>query len=247
MFSSDEERIIPKKRVSVAGILTQVILAVFLLSYFALLFFENALQEITQFSLTYLLPIFLIVLIGIPLASTIYGLWIQRSKWQALAEELGFQVHQPKRWSLATLQGTYRGHRFSISQTSESRGRSRVYFTNYVVTLNASSKASFEIQKRSFTHFNRNRIGDEAFDKKFSTRTSSQELIGQILRTSRLRLGIMQLDERARTRNLTLKSDTLSYVESGKTSDTEYMRAVIGLLAELAHAIERMEQMDAFR
>ncbi len=57
----------------------------------------------------------------------------------------------------------------------------------------------------------------------------------------------MQLGERARTKNLALRGDAISYVESGQTTDTEYMRAVLGVLAELAHALERIEQMDTFR
>ena len=157
------------------------------------------------------------------------------------------QTTQPNRWTLPTLQGITRGHRVTISQTTKQRGRSRVYFTNYVVALNTPIKATFVIDKRSLTHFNRYRIGDEDFDKKLSTQTSSEDLIRQLLRTRRLRLGIMQLGERSRSKKLALNGKTLTYVEGGQTTDTEYMRAALNLLTELAQAIERIEQMDAFR
>lgn len=247
MFPSDEERIVPKKRIAVINILTQVFIALFLLTFFGLLFFEDFAPEITEFAFNYLIWIYIVGLVGIPLVFGLFSRWIQAGKWQTLAEELGLQTTQSNRWTLPTLQGTYRGHRVSISQTTQRRGRSRVYFTNYEVTLNTPIKATFLIEKRSLTHFNRNQIGDEAFDKKLSTQASSEELIRQLLRTRRLRLGIMQLGERARSRKLALNGKILTYVEGGQTTDIEYMRAVLNLLAELAHAIERMEQLDAFR
>lgn len=246
MFPSDEERIVPKKQIAVVSILTQVFMALFLLTFFGLLFFEDFAPEISEFAFNYLIWIYIVGLVGIPLLFGLFSRWIQQRKWQSFAEELGLQVTQANRWTLSALEGTYRGHRVTISQSTQRRGRSRVYFTNYAVVLNTPIKATFQIEKRSLTHFNRNQIGDEAFDKKLSTQASSEELVRQLLRTRRLRSGIMQLGERSRSKKLALNGKTLTYVEGGQTTDTEYMRAALNLLTELAQAIERIEQMDAF-
>ena len=95
MFSSDEERIVPKKRIDIATTVMQVILALFLLALFSLLFFEDLAPEISEAALTYLTPLFIAGLIGIPLAFGLYSRWNQQRQWQALAEELGFQTTQP--------------------------------------------------------------------------------------------------------------------------------------------------------
>lgn len=246
MFSSNEERVIPYKRVNLTNLITQVFLGFFLLLIFGLTIFPDQLPVFSENFYTYLTPIIVIFLVLVPLGFGIFGRWVQHQKWKALADDLGFQTEQPNRFTLPKLKGNYRGHQLLISQSSQQRGRSRVYFTDYLVMLNTPSKESFEIKKRAITHFNRYRIGDEEFDKKFSTQNSSDKMIGKILRTRRLRLGILQLGERARSRTLTLSGKALSYVESGQTADTEYMRGVINFLAELGNAVERLDQMEYF-
>ena len=246
MFSADEERVIPRKRINLTNLITQIFLGFFLLLIFGLTIFPEQIPTISENFTSYITPIVIIFLVVIPLGFGLIGRWVQHQKWKALAEELGFQAEQPNRFTLPTLKGTYRGHRLVISQSSQRRGRSRVYFTNFLVVLNTPSTENFEIKRRSITHFNRNQTGDEEFDRKFSTESSSQKMIDKILRTRRLRLGMMQLGERARTRTLSLNGKALSYVEGGQTSDTEYMRGVINFLAELGNAVERMDQLDYF-
>ncbi len=88
------------------------------------------------------------------------------------------------------------------------------------MTLNERVDDSFSHPKTLPDEFNQDKIGDEEFDKKYTTQTTNQRLIDTILRTRRLRLGLLQLGERARTRTLTLNQNTLTYIESGETSDT---------------------------
>lgn len=246
MFSSDEERIIPRKRANLTSLITQLVLGLFLILIFGLTLFPNQLPDFSGNFYRYVTPIFIIFLVIIPLGFGLFGQWVQHQKWKALADELGFQTEQRNRFTLPSLMGTYRGHRITISQSSQRRGRSRVYFTNYLVTLNTPSSESFEIKRRSLTHFNRNKTGDEEFDKKHSTQSSSDKLIDNIMRTRRLRLGMMQLGERSRTKTLTLNGALISYIEGGQTSHTEYMHGVINFLSELGNAIERIDQLDNF-
>jgi hypothetical protein len=246
MFSSVEERIIPRKRINLTSVITQIFLGLFLLLIFGFTLFPVQLLWFSENFYSYLTPVFIIFLIFVPLGLGLFGQWVQHQKWKALADELGFQTEQRNRFTLPTLKGTYRGHRLIISQSSQRRGRSRVYFTNYLVTLNTPTSESFEIKRRSITHFNRNQTGDEEFDKKHSTQASSEKMIDKLLRTRRLRLGMMQLGERSRTKTLTLNGASISYVEGGQTADTEYMRGAINFLAELSNAIERMDQLDNF-
>jgi hypothetical protein len=174
----------------------------------------------------------------------LFGKWLQMQKWLALAEELGFQTEQANRFTMPSLHGSMRGHRMVISQTSERRGRSRVYFTRYHITLNQPAKATFVFKKRALTDFNQKKIGDDEFDKRYAATSSDERLVANFLRTRRLRLGLLQLGERARSRSLALNHDTLVYIERGETPDTEYLKAVMGFLSDLAHAIERQGQFD---
>ena len=164
MFSADEERVIPRKRINLTNLITQIFLGFFLLLIFGLTIFPEQIPTISENFTSYITPIVIIFLVVIPLGFGLIGRWVQHQKWKALAEELGFQAEQPNRFTLPTLKGTYRGHRLVISQSSQRRGRSRVYFTNYLVVMNTPSTENFEIKRRSITHFNRNQTGDEEFD-----------------------------------------------------------------------------------
>ncbi len=247
MFSVEDERVIPRKQVNLAALIIQIFFGIFFLFILGMTFFGGQIPDRFGEFIPFIMPIFVVFLLLIPLGFGIFGRWVQHRKWKALADQLGFQAEQPNVFTLPTLTGTYRGHRFVISQSSQQRGRSRIYFTNYLVMLNTPSRNSFEIKKRSILHLNRNRIGDEEFDKKFSTQTSSERLVNKILSTRRLRLGIFQLGHRARTRNLTLSGETLAYTERGQTLDTEYMHSVISFLGELATAIEHTNESDYFQ
>jgi hypothetical protein len=246
MFPSDIDRVIPRKR---GNLIAQALRAVFFLAMVAFagyFFFASELSEIVE-SLTVFLSVPLIaVLVAVPLAMVIYENWDQQRKWKALAEEMGWQVQQKHRFATPTLQGTHRGHKVTITEVTNQRGRSREYYTQYVVQLNTPVKDNFQIERRNLMHMNRYKTGDEGFDRRHSTQASSTKLIEQILGVRRLRQGLIELGENARSKALVLKGNTLGYVEGGKTSDMDYLRAATGLLSELATNVERIEQMDYF-
>lgn len=247
MFASDIDRVIPRKRGNLIAQALQVIFVLVMLAFGAYFFFAAELPEFVE-SLAMLFSVPLIViLVGVPLAMLIFENWYQQRKWKAFAEEMGWQIQQPNRWTLPTLQGTHRGHRITISQTSKQRGRSREYFTQYIVQLNSPIKDNLQIERRNLMHMNRYKTGDEDFDKRHSTQASSEKFVEQILQVRRLRQGLIELGQNARSKALALRGNTLAYVEGGKTSDTEYLRAASSLLSELATHVERMEQMDYFR
>jgi hypothetical protein len=246
MFPSDQdtERIIPRKKIDFLRIGTNALAVIFVLLYISFDVFAETLPAIPQINYETLIIILLVLIFGMPLTITMFSKWVQSQKWRALADEIGFQTKQDNRVSTPVLHGTLRGHKVQVSQASERRGRSKVFYTHYQVALTERVSSSFKIQKRRFTTLNQEKIGDEEFDKKFTINTTDQRLINNILRTRRLRLGLLQLGERARTRTLTLNQTTLTYIESGETADTEYIKAVMGFLSELAHIIERNQQFD---
>jgi len=246
MFTSDQdtERIIPRKRIDFLKIGTQVLAVVFLLLYIGYDLIAETLPAIPIIGYENLVIILLVLVFGMPVAINLFRKWLQTQKWLALAEEIGFQVEKESRFSLPTLQGTLRGHRMTLSQSSQNRGRRRTHFTNIKVQLNEPVSEYLTLNKRSVTNFNQHKIGDDEIDKRYTTQTNDERLIQTILRTRRLRLGLLQLGERARTRSLNLTQTTLSYIENGETADTEYLRAVMGFLSEMAHTAERHGQFD---
>jgi hypothetical protein len=246
MFPSDQdtERIIPRKRIDFLKIGTNALAVTFVLLYISFDIFADMLPTIPQLNYETLIIILLVLIFVMPLSINMFSKWLQSQKWRALADEIGFQTKQDNRVSMPALHGTLRGHQIKVSQTAERRGRSRVFFTQYEVTLAERVSSSFKMQKRRFTSFNQEKTGDEEFDKKYTTSTTDERLVNNILRTRRLRLGLLQLGERARTRTLTLNHTTLTYIESGETADTEYIKAVMGFLSEMAHIIERNQQFD---
>lgn len=240
----DEERIIPRKRIDFLKIGSQMLAVLFVLLYIGFDALQQFLPVIPQISYQNLIIILLVLIFVMPGGIALFSKWLQRQKWLALAEEIGFKAEQANRFSMPTLQGTLRGHQMTISQSAQSRGRRRVYYTNVMVDLNKPVDTAFTMKKRSITDLNQNKIGDDEFDKRYATKSNDERLINMILRTRRLRLGLLQVGQRARSRSLTLNKTTLAYIESGETADTDYLRAVMGFLSELAHTIERQGQFD---
>lgn len=151
---------------------------------------------------------------------------------------------EKKSWvSSPVIQGTYRGHQITIADTNESRGRSREHFTNFMMTLNTPTTSTFTIKKRSITHANRELTNDEEVDKKLTIKINFKMLLEQILKTRRLRQGLLELGERSRTRDLYLNGKVLHYKESGQVSDPEYMQAVLNYMIDLIKLAERVEQI----
>ena len=159
------------------------------------------------------------------------------------AEEMGLPVEKKSWFSSPIIKGTYRGHRITIADTSESRGRSRVHFTNFMMNLNTPTTSSFTIKKRSITHVNRELTNDEVVDKKLTIKINSKMLLQQILKTRRLRQGLLELGERSRTRDLYLNGKTLHYKEGGQVSDPVYLQAVLNYMVEMIKLIERVERI----
>lgn len=243
MYSTNPDRVIPRQRVHIVNILMQVFTILFLVLYFGVIFFR--LGDFNQRDLLdrYFLPIFLIIFIGLPLISSFFTRWDQNRKWAQLADEMSLQIEQKSRLANPVISGTHRGHRVSISQTTQRHGRNRVYLTRFTIQLAVSPKANFIIQKRSLSQFNRQRSGDEEIDKKLTIEISSKRLLEQILKTRRIRQGLLELGERASTKNLALHNNDLVYHENGQIRDIEYLRAVVVYLVEFAALVERGEQI----
>ena len=242
----DDERIIPRKRLDILKGGSQVLAVIFLLLYLGYdLFVEMLPIAIPEIGYQTLIILMLVLVIVVPGAFMLFSKWVQLQKWQALADEIGFQAERANNFSIPKLHGTLRGHRITVWQSSERRGRNRVNFTNISVGLNERVGDSFSLKKRSLTDFNQHKVGDDEFDKRYTTQTTNQRLIDTILHTRRLRLGLLQLGERARTRTLVFNQSTLAYIESGETSDTDYLRSVMGFLSEMAQTIERTKQFGS--
>jgi hypothetical protein len=221
----------------------QIFLILFLVLYFGITIF--GLGNLNQRDLleSYFLLIFLAIFIGLPLIVGVFTRWDQQRKWNQLAEEMGLKIEQKSRFAFPTITGTHRGHRVSISQITQRRGRNRAYFTSFTIELIVSPRVNFAIQKRSLTHINRELTSDEEIDKRLTIKISSKRLLQQILQSSRIRQGLLELGERARTKNLVLQDKTLVYLENGQIRDTEYLRSVLVYLVELATLVERGEQI----
>lgn len=255
MFSStqDNERIIPRKRFNIFNSLLQgfifLIVLIFIVGPLAAVYIPDlggvmdGLMQILDGNSFYLFFIVMLLLFG---GFNLFSRWMQRTRWMALAEILGLQFEQKYLWNSPSLRGTHRAHQIAITETSKRSGRNRVYYTNFVIGLTSPTEHSLQIAKRGLTDFNRPKTGDDEFDKYLTTASSSERLIQRILRTRRLRLGILQLGERSRVRSLALSRDTMAYVEFGKLQDTEYMQAALTFLVELTNTIESMEQFGSF-
>jgi hypothetical protein len=243
MFSPDTDRVISRKRINWAGILSQGTLILFLILYLSLFVFDFGESDLINSINTYFLPIFLVIFVVFPLLANLYTRWDQRRKWNLLAEEMGLNIELKSRLAFPEITGTYRAHRVAVVQATEKRGRNRVYFTHFSVELTIPVQENFMIQKRSLAHLNRELTGDEELDKKLTVKISSSRLLQQILKSRRLRQGLIELGERSRTKNLTLQSKSLTYIESGQIRDVEYLRSVLVYLVELSAMIERVEQI----
>ena len=242
MYLSDTERVIPRQRINIVNLITQGLLLLFVILFLAqLILGTNQLEWLASFeSALFILFVVFIILSGF---ISLGVRWIQSRTWDAFADEMGFQTEQKNWFSIPKIHGTYRGHRITMADSTEKTGRNTVHFTNFILDLNTSSQSSFTIQKRSLTHFNRELTNDAGVDKKLTVKISSKKLLQQMLKTRRVRQGLLELGERARTRALFLNGKTLHYKERGQISDREYIQAVLNYLIELAKLIQREEQI----
>jgi hypothetical protein len=169
--------------------------------------------------------------------------WNLKRKWEMLASEFALQMEQKNRFQTPTLSGTFRGHQVKIEISAVKTGRSRTYYTNFYITLIAPSSETLSVKKRGLISMNREPVGDDEIDKKLTITTTSDALLQRILANSRLRQGLLELGERARTKELTLAKNNIHYVEQGRISNPEYIQATLRYLSDLANLVERFDRM----
>jgi len=242
MYSSDTERVIPRQRINFVNLITEGLIFLFVIFFLGqLILGANRLGRLASFeSALFILFVVFIILSGF---ISLGVRWIQRRMWSAFADEMGLKTEQKSWFSIPKIRGTYRGYRISIADSTERNGRNAVHFTNFVLDLNTPSRNSFTIQKRNFTHFNRELTNDPGVDKKLTVKISSKKLLQQMLKTRRMRQGLLELGDRARTKVLYLNGKSLLYKERSQVNDREYIQAVLNYLIELAKLIEREEQI----
>lgn len=242
MFSPDTERVIPRPRIKFASLILQTLFVVlFILVLVWVIFEPDRFRQIGNVE-SFILYIFLAFFILTALVGLV-NRWNQQRMWKIFAEEMGFQVEQKNRFTTPVIKGTYRGHPVTIKASVERQGRNQIHYTNFMVQLNNPHRSTFTIKKRRLTHLKREPTGDGEIDRKLTIKISSDRLLQQILKSHRLRQGLLELGERARTRDLFFNGKTLHYKERGQITDLEYMRAVIGYMIEMTKLIERMEQI----
>lgn len=242
MFSSDSDRVIPRQRIKFGNLIIQFLLFLFVILFFSQMIFDSNTTNWFEDISDYLVLLF----VGFIILTSLIGFvirWFHFRKWTIFAEERGLTVEKKSWVSSPVIKGTYRGHQITIADTSESRGRSREHFTNFMMTLNTPTTSTFTIKKRSITHANRELTNDEEVDKKLTIKINTKMMLQQILKTRRLRQGLLELGERSRTRDLYLNGKVLHYKESGQVSDPEYMQAVLNYMIDLIKLAERVEQI----
>jgi hypothetical protein len=112
-----------------------------------------------------------------------------------------------------------------------------------VINLNEPAQQTLSVKKRALISVNRELTGDEEIDKKLTIKTTSAALLRRLISTTRLRQGLLELGERARSKELSLSRKTLHYIELGQISDTEYIQAVLIYLIDLTSLVERFDRM----
>ncbi len=243
MFSDDTERIIPRKRPNYTQIAIQVVIILMLFSYLAVpLLLSEQIDRNPQIEAIWLPAVFIGTMVAI-LGATWLETWLLRRTWAALAEDMGFRYSPPLKGSKPTIQGSYRSHRFEITQTTVKQGRNQTHYTNFAIPLNGTVSTTFKVQAKRLTHFNRDVTGDDEIDRKLTISTNSKKLLENLLRTQRIRLGLLQLRDGNRRLQLTMDKTTLYYTMLGRITDREYLVAVLAFLVQLAGATERFEQI----
>lgn len=242
MFSSDTDRIIPRRRSKLGNL----IILPFLLYVSIFLFFRWLI--IDKNTTTWIgdpIIIFVIYFIAFSVFSSLIvfaNRWFHFRRWTVFAEERGLPVKKKNWFSSPVILGTYRGHKITITNTRGNRDPNG-NFTDFMIVLNNPTRHTFTIQKRSFTHVNRELTNDEVIDRKLTIKVNSKTLLLQILKTRKLRQGLLELGERARTRDLYLNGKVLHYKESGQVSDQEYLEAVLNYMIDMIKLVERVEQI----
>jgi len=245
MFSSDSNRVIPRQRSKLGNLIILPFLLYGSVSLFFFLFFVGGEDTNTTTRITDLVILFVIFFI---VFSIFFNLilfadrWFKFQRWIIFAEERGLPVEKKSWFSTPVIQGTYRGYQISIADSCESLGHRGKHFTNFMMTLNTPTKSTFAIKKRGITRANRELTRDEEVDKKLTVEINSKILLQQILKTRRVRQGLLELGERASTRALYLNGKILHYKESDLVSTSEYIEAVLNYMIDMINLIRRVER-----
>ena len=118
-----------------------------------------------------------------------------------------------------------------------------MFFTSYVVDLPQATRNTLIIQKRSLTNFNRSNTGDEEIDGKFEVKAPSKTVVDEIITTTRLRQGLMELAENNTSLHLGVEKKVIRLIEAGQVGDPEYLTAVLRYLVDIAYLVERSDRI----
>lgn len=243
MFSENNERIIPRRRPNFAQIFLQAFYILVVLVIVIGPFFPSSLLD-RFFSWGDNVFLVLIVLFIIPTAGVAwFESWNLRRNWSDMAENMGFTLEPKTDKKNITLSGRYRSHSFEITQYTQRRGRSQVHYTLVTVPLNSEVSTTLAVRNKNLTDFNREGTGDADIDRKLTVSTNSKPLLQNLLRTRRIRLGLLQLRDGNRKLQLAMDKTTLRLTLTSRVSNQEYLRAVLTYLVEFAGAVERFEQV----
>ncbi len=245
MFSKidDSDRIIPRRRANLVGKLFQGGLSIFLIIYIGLLLLGGDVTGSLGFYTEWLFIPFIVVGVILPVVVSMISRWRQKRAWEEFASSMGFQVTKATSRAFPVIGGTFRGHKIALTQTSQQRGRSRMFFTSYVVTLPENTRNTLTIKKRSLTNFNRSNTGDEEIDGKFEVKASSKKVLDEIITTNRLRQGLLDLAENNTSLHLGVEKKSIRLIESGQVGDPEYLTAVLRYLVDIAYLVERSDRI----
>lgn len=244
MFTEDNERIIPRKRLNFSQIFLQgFFIVVALVIVIGPLFSSPLVDKFFEWGDNVFLVLIVLFILPSALVAWFENWKIQRN-WSALAENMGFTFEPKANKKNVTLSGRLRSHRFEITQYTERRGRSQVHHTIFTVPLNNEISTTLSIRNKNLTDFNSEGTGDADIDRKLVVSTTSKKLLNNLLRNRRIRLGLLQLRDGNRKIQLSANKTAIQLDLSSRIANQEYLRAVLGYLVELAGAIERFEQFE---
>lgn len=240
MFATDNsDRVIPRKRASLIASLIQALLVIVVLAFSGLVIAADFNQEFISRWEGWFAPFIGVIVVG-SLAASILRNRQQRKRWETLAEEMGFKVEQAKQRDFPVIQGTYRGHKIAIRQTSKQRGNNKEYFTIFACAINFPADFILTVEKRNLLNLSRKLTGDEEIDRKLTIKSSSDRLTQRLLNTPHMRQGLLELGEKAATKQLTVDKNVVQYLEKSQISDTEYMKAVLIYLVDVAVMVDNL-------
>lgn len=163
-------------------------------------------------------------------------------KWQLFSVEHGLKIMFPgkvKFFSDPLIEGRYRSHNIRIDFISEKRGRNSQTFTRLVLFLHKPLNGSIEFKRRSLINPGEDVSDDEAFRKSVAVKTTSLPAARALLKSQRIRTGIIEIRDQVRHLNITITGNTITHIEPGKIRDTIYVLGLMDFLSQLTNQFER--------